>query len=424
MKHANQDGPTLAWLRRHRADLRRFAAASAAPGGGFGWLDDAGDRREDRDVELWITCRMTHVFALGVLEGDSGCAPLLDHGVQALRGRLHDDVHGGWYSAVGTHGPTATAKEGYGHAFVLLAASSALTAGHPDARSLLDDALSVHDERFWRTADDLVVDVWNRDWSALENYRGINANMHTVEALLAVGDVTTDAIWLQRAHRILTRVVEEFAAPHGYRMPEHFAADWTARLDYNRGDPAHPFRPFGVTIGHLLEWARLAVHVQTAVGSDASPRLLDHARSMFDVAVCDGWGVDGTAGFVYTTDFDGRAVVRDRLHWVVTEAIATAWSLHEATGDQQYLDWYGQWWDYACEYLLDGTGSWRHELDPENRPAATVWQGKPDVYHAYQASLLPELNRPISFAGGAYDLAQRRRATASSSPATSPMGEG
>ncbi|WP_344931743.1 AGE family epimerase/isomerase [Saccharopolyspora gregorii] len=36
-------------------------------------------------------------------------------------------------------------------------------------------------------------------------------------------------------------------------------------------------------------------------------------------------------------------------------------------------------------------GSWRHELDEHNRPAATVWEGKPDLYHAYQATLLPRL---------------------------------
>ena len=39
-------------------------------------------------------------------------------------------------------------------------------------------------------------------------------------------------------------------------------------------------------------------------------------------------------------------------------------------------------------------GSWHHELDEHNRPAATTWQGKPDVYHAYQALLLA--SRPLA----------------------------
>ena len=44
-------------------------------------------------------------------------------------------------------------------------------------------------------------------------------------------------------------------------------------------------------------------------------------------------------------------------------------------------------------------GSWQHELNPANEPASSVWEGRPDVYHAYQAALLPSLQRPVSFAG-------------------------
>ena len=36
-------------------------------------------------------------------------------------------------------------------------------------------------------------------------------------------------------------------------------------------------------------------------------------------------------------------------------------------------------------------GSWHHELDTSNRPQASVWPGKPDLYHAVQATLIPRL---------------------------------
>ena len=38
-----------------------------------------------------------------------------------------------------------------------------------------------------------------------------------------------------------------------------------------------------------------------------------------------------------------------------------------------------------------GGGSWFHQLDRSNRPAASVWSGKPDLYHVVQATLLPRL---------------------------------
>jgi sulfoquinovose isomerase len=97
-------------------------------------------------------------------------------------------------------------------------------------------------------------------------------------------------------------------------------------------------------------------------------------------------------GFVYTVDWDGTPVVRDRLHWVLAEAIAAAAALGRLTGDPQYERWYRIWWDHAAALFLDPVGgSWRHELDPQNRPAATVWSGKPDVYHALQTTITPVL---------------------------------
>lgn len=398
--------PDPSWLEAERRRLWEFARDARHPDGGFAWLDDNGRPELARPVELWISARMTHVAALEVLLGNTSAQDHLDHGVHALETTMRDPVHGGWYASVGPDGPVLTEKRCYEHVFVLLAAASALTAGHPGAGALLADAEAVFDRHFWRDDEAMCVDVWDREWSRLEDYRGANANMHAVEALLAVHDATGDARWLDRALAIVERLVHGVARDHAWRLPEHFTPDWRPLLDYNRAEPAHPFRPYGVTTGHLLEWARLAVHVRTAIGPDAPDWLLDHARSLFDTAVRDGWSVDGAEGFVYTTDFDGDPVVRSRLHWVVAEGIASAAALGAATSDAAYADWYAVWWDHARRYFVDEErGSWRHELDAQNRPASTVWQGKPDIYHAYQASLIASLGEITSFAGA---LARRR----------------
>ena len=103
-----------------RADLLRFGARSRHPLG-FGWLTGDGSLDPARPVELWITCRMTHVAALG-MPGRGAAAPggpapealaaLAGHGVRALGGPLHDERHGGWFAAVDPEGPVGPDQGG------------------------------------------------------------------------------------------------------------------------------------------------------------------------------------------------------------------------------------------------------------------------------------------------------------------------
>ena len=107
--------------------------------------------------------------------------------------------------------------------------------------------------------------------------------------------------------------------------------DWRPLPEYNADQPRHPFRPFGITPGHGLEWSRLLLQIHAALGGRPD-WLVEAARGLFARAVDDGWEEPG--GFAYTTDLDGRPVVADRLHWPVTEAIGAAAALHETTGDE------------------------------------------------------------------------------------------
>ena len=112
------------YLAAQRADLLRFAQGSRHPLG-FGWLDAAGALDPDHPVELWITCRMTHVVSLGLLAGEppasggpdrAALADLAAHGVTSLSTTLADHEHGGWFATIGPDGPVDDAKQAYGHA--------------------------------------------------------------------------------------------------------------------------------------------------------------------------------------------------------------------------------------------------------------------------------------------------------------------
>jgi sulfoquinovose isomerase len=380
------------WLQAETERLVQFSVGSVHPNGGFAWLDGEGKAVLDRPAETWITTRMTHVFSLGALLGIPGCGPLVDHGIVALQTLLADEVHGGWYSA--SDAPNQGEKRAYEQAFVILAASSATLAGRMGAEQLLANATHTVMERFWDDQRSVVRDVALRDWSSFEPYGGANANMHMLEAFLAAADVSGDPVWLERGLRIASFFIDTRARARNWRIPEHFDADWNELPEYNVGDPAHKFRPYGSTVGHGFEWSRLCLHLHASLeavglGHGSHQWLLDASRSLFERAAADGWQGEG---FLYTTDWEGQPVVGDRLHWVVCEAIAAAAALHRATGLVDDEHRYRQWWDLAERSFIDRSGgSWWAQLDGANRPATSVWSGKPDTYHAVQATLLPRL---------------------------------
>jgi len=377
------------WLARHAQGLLDFGRRTPYPGGGAAWLDDEGAPVLERGLQTWITARTVHVYSLGVLLGVPGTRPVAEAALAGLLGPLHDDEHGGWYPGLRADGTPEPDKTAYAHAFVVLAGSSATVAGLDGGPRLLADALATYEKRFWDESVGRAVDTWDTAFETLDGYRGSNANMHTVEAFLAAADVTGEQVWRERAARIAAFAAQA-AAGHDWRLPEHFDSGWNELPELNAEKKDDRFKPYGATVGHGLEWSRLMLHLDAAGAEGAD--WLAAARGLFDRATTDGWAVDGADGFVYTTDWSGTPVVRDRMHWVAAEAIGAAAALYERTADERYADWYAKAWDYAERYHVDHAhGSWHHQLAPDNTPAGTVWPGKADIYHAFQATLIPRL---------------------------------
>ncbi|MEE8737568.1 MAG: AGE family epimerase/isomerase [Bifidobacterium sp.] len=379
-------------------ELLNFGRHFPAPQGGSGWLDDNGGIDPSQGIQTWITGRMTHVYSIASLLGYPGADALADAGLRGLTGILHDDANGGWYPFVNEDGSHAADKICYTHAFVILAASSALLAGRPGARELLDEALATFDKRFWDDKTGLAVDTWNTEFTTLDPYRGLNANMHTTEAFLAVADATGNISYRVRAGRIIDHVVQ-WARDNEWRIPEHFNENWVADLEFNADKKDDQFKPYGATPGHGIEWARLITQWALSFypNREGARPYIEASEHLFHRAVEDGWNADGTIGLAYTTDWKGRPVVTDRMHWTLAEGLNTSSTLFHATGSVEYLDWYSTFARYVDEHLIDHQGgSWFHQLDKDNKVIGTVWPGKSDLYHAFQSTLISFVDPAVS----------------------------
>lgn len=388
------------FLKEMREDLLTFGHRFPSPDGSSYYLGDDGTPWTDRPRETFVTSRMAHVYSIGTLLGHEGSEALADAALKGLRGALHDEAHQGWYAGRPADGGILPTKQCYAHAFVILAATSTLLAHRPGAKELLEDALAVYDRFFWNEAEGLSCDTWNTEFTVLDDYRGLNANMHTVEAFLAAADVAGLEHYRERCGRIIRHVLG-WAQGNHWRIPEHFSKEWIADLECNREKPDDPFKPYGATPGHGMEWARLITQWALSTYKDkaqAAP-YIEAAENLYNRAVADAWNSDGAPGIAYTTDWEGHPMVHDRMHWTLAEAINTASVLYRVTGKSKYADDYAQFMQYLDEKVLDHVnGSWFHQLDQNNQVIGTVWPGKSDIYHALQATLIPYSAPELSIA--------------------------
>ncbi len=371
-----------------RIDAKRqfdFFRASVRPGAGFFVLDYDGNPLDDTVQELHTTARLTHSYALGKLAGLQGCDSVIDKGMEYLWNQHRDREHGGYLWALDGDTIHDGRKLGYGHVFVLLAGASAKMAEHPDADRLIEDVSTVLGAHFWEDNHGLFADEWNKDWSPFSNYRGMNANMHGVEALLTAFEATGREGYLSMAGRILDFFVYRIAARENWRLPEHYTADWQVDRAYS-GNPM--FRPSGTTPGHSFELARLLLQYWDLSGRpDDNSR--DTAWCLTEKALTDAWDSEN-GGFAYTLNFDGTPAISSRYWWPVTEAIGVLASFLKLRDDEAQHAWYSRLWRFADAHFIDHkNGGWFPEIDEPGNPTTTQFNGKPDIYHSVQAALFP-----------------------------------
>lgn len=370
-----------------RNDVQRqldFFRPTLRSDGGFDVPDLTGAPLSDGPQEIHTTARMVHSFALAKQFGFADCDDVIDAGMAYIWNAHRDQKHGGYGAAVNRDGTFADdTKLAYGHGFVLLAASTAKDAGHGDADHLLADVTDVLQTKYWEEEHGRFADEFRADWTPFSTYRGLNANMHGVEAHLAAFEATNDQAYLDRAGRILDFFFDELAPAYGWRLPEHFTENWQVDAAYE-GNPM--FRPAGSTPGHSFELGRLLLQYWDLTGrqDDSAPA---KARRVIEQALSDAAHPSG--GFVYTLR-NGKVSVSDRYWWPVTEAIGAIAALQKLAPNPKDETLYRALWAFADTHLIDhDRGGWFPELDEDGGPVSRQFLGKPDIYHSIQAGLFP-----------------------------------
>lgn len=329
---------------RELASLIDFAKGSAVPEG-FGFLDRFGTVDKSRAPACFVTARMTYCFSIASLAGMPDVDSYAAHGVASLSGTFRDETFGGYVNSLdGT--PASKRKRAYDMCFVALAAATAASADVPGAEALTADVSDVLQTRFWSNEAGALFESWDRDFAESEPYWGANSNMDGLEGMLALYGYTGNSEWRNLGLRIADTFINIRARSMNWLFNEHYGADWTPLPEFNADKPRHEFHPYGMTPGHLFEWSRLLLQLETTFEQPPA-WLREAAARLYEAALKHGWAADGNPGFVYTVDWNGQPVIRDRPHWVTAEAISAAATWTRLTGAPRYANHLQEWANFA-----------------------------------------------------------------------------
>ncbi|WP_303650183.1 AGE family epimerase/isomerase [Halalkalicoccus sp. NIPERK01] len=320
-----------------------------------------GSVYDPRSKHLVATARAINNFSLGVLaDGPEWCRPSAEHGLRFLSTVHWDGEQEGYDWLLDGRDPVDRTRYCYGHAFALLAGARAHQAGISGGREELDRAFSVLEERFFEPEHRLYADRASADWSELSPYRGANANMHALEALLAAGEATGEERFFERAYDVAERFARALASETGGLLWEHYSESWEHDLSHNADEPDHQFRPPGYQPSHHAEWAKLLCLLAEYRDEEW---LLTRAMELFDAAIHLGWDEEHE-GLYYTVEESGEPIVDGKYGWAHAEAIGASALL--SRHDPSYLRWYDRLWEYSTTHLINPRyGNWYERVTRE-----------------------------------------------------------
>ena len=371
--HALPDFRSPAFLLDHiRRTLSFYESRCIDTSGGFfHFYKNDGTVYDRRTRHLVSSTRFVFNHAMAFRRfGGPARQRAVRHGLAFLQA-AHQQPQGGYAWQIDWNEGRATVQDGtqhcYGLAFVLLAHAHALMAGVTEAAAGLEATWALMEQHFWEPEHGLYADEATPDW-LLRPYRGQNANMHACEATIAAFDATGDPKYLHRALTLAQSITQRQAALAGGLVWEHYRSDWSPDWAYNRHDQSNIFRPWGYQTGHLTEWAKLLLQLETHLAPAERPAwLLPTARQFFDTAVIRGWD-RAHGGLAYGFAPDGSVWDGHKYFWVQAESLAAAALLALRTGENRYWDAYDAIWDYSWQHMVDHQhGAWYRILTPDNR---------------------------------------------------------
>ncbi|MBP1082491.1 mannose/cellobiose epimerase-like protein (N-acyl-D-glucosamine 2-epimerase family) [Bacillus capparidis] len=372
------------FLKEHIMAIVRYYASRCIDTKNGGYINcflDDGTICDYETKHLVGMSRFIYIFSVAAMISDSPAkyVEAAEHGLTFLEEHQHDKDHGGYYWILKGQDVYDSTKFAYGHAFVLLAVSTAYQAGIKKAGQLIEDVFDILETYFWRKEDGLYVDEISADWATVSPYRGQNANMHLCEAMMAAFEATGEARYLDRAYQLAHSVIFKLLPQSGSLIWEHYDENRKIDWEYNKDYTKSEFRPYGFIFGHSIEWSKL---LQLLEKHKEEQWIFPQSERLFRTAA--DYGSDRRyGGIYYAMSPEGKIIDSDKLYWVMAEAIGASALFAAKTNKIAYRNFYEQIFKYCWRYFVDHKwGAWYQLLSVDNQKNSNIKSPPPKTdYH-------------------------------------------
>ena len=353
-------------------------------GGFFNVFLNDGSIFDKENRHLVSTSRFVFNYANAYLmTKDNKYKELCNHGLEFIINQ-HRNINTNHFSWQITNEKVVDGRAmAYGYAFVILAGSFAFKIGIEKGKELAEDAWNFMNKYFWEEKYSAYADELSSDLKTLNPYRGQNANMHTVEALIAAYEIFKEKKYLDRANLIAQQFALNLASQSQNQIWEHYDSSWKIDWEYNKDKPDDSYRPWGFQPGHQIEWAKLLLQL-----NEHYPEDWKIERSIYLFEKGTTMSIDNEyGGLVYGYSPEGNFTNDNKYFWVQAEALAASWRLYKITNKKDYYNFYISLWEYCWKNFVDHKyGAWFNILTRKGKQIDKIKSplGKTD-YHTMGA---------------------------------------
>ncbi len=326
-------------------------------GGFFGRIDGNEQVFPDEDKGGILNARILWTFsaAYRVLK-DTANLRLATRAKDYIMAHFIDKEYGGAYRSVKSNGePSDTRKQTYTQSFFIYGLAEYYRAtGDKDALKTAREIFELFEKYALDKKSDGYFEVFNRDWhrsqdlligeSTVNDEKTMNTHLHIMEAYTNLYRVWPNRRVADRLKDLVELFLDKIIDTKTSHLICFMDKNW------NRTSATDSY-------GHDIESSWLLVE---AAGLLGDPVLLARAKeTSIKIANAAEEGLQSDGSMIYERDLSTGRMNIERSWWVQAETIIGFLNAFEMTGNEKYLDYSINCWNYTKNHLVDNkAGGW------------------------------------------------------------------